>query len=187
MAKATAWTTSVAISIHPLTAGDVPLFSEHFVRHSGESGRGDYHFMPFAPDDDDGPKGLDARLFELSLSTPGWQRWWVAWSPDRRQILGHVDLKGDHLKTGLHRCELGIGIERDYRGRGLGADLMRVAIEFTQAAEGIDWLDLRVFAHNANARALYVKLGFVEIGTVTDRFRIEGESLDDLIMTLNVS
>ena len=192
MAKATAWTTNVALSIRPLTAVDVPLFDEHFARHRGESGRGDYHFMPFAPNDEDGPKGLDARLFELPLTTPGWQRWWVAWSPDplssdRGQIVGHVDLKGDHLKAGLHRCELGVGIERDHRGRGLGAELMEVAIEFTRTAENIDWLDLRVFGHNANARALYMKLGFMEIGRVTDCFRIEGESLDDVMMTLDVS
>ena len=124
----------MALSIRPLAAVDVPLFDEHFARHRKESGRGDYHFMPFAPDDEDGPKGLDARLFELPLTVPGWQRWWVAWSPDDSRIVGHVDLKGDHLKAGLHRCELGIGIERDFRGRGLGAELMQAAIEFTQTA-----------------------------------------------------
>jgi RimJ/RimL family protein N-acetyltransferase len=43
-----------------------------------------------------------------------------------------------------------------------------------------------VFGHNAAALALYRDLGFEEAGTVTDRFRIDGRSIDDVIMTLNV-
>ena len=174
------------VAISPLQAGELSLFDQHFARHRAESGQGDYHFMPFAPDDDEGPKGLDAKLFELSVDTPGWQRWWVAHSSQQGDIVGHVDLKGDHLKTGMHRCELGIGIERAYRGQGLGRRLMQTAIDFAVNAPSIHWLDLRVFAHNENAWALYTHLGFTELGVVVDRFRIDAVSIDDVIMTLDV-
>ena len=97
-----------------------------------------------------------------------------------------MDLKGDALAAGLHRSELGIGIERSYRGRGLGRQLMQVAIDFALGAATLDWLDLKVFAHNTPARALYRSLGFEEIGTVIDRFRIGGVSVDDVLMTLAV-
>jgi len=46
------------------------------------------------------------------------------------------------------------------------------------------WIDLGVFAHNEAARALYKSVGFVEVGTVKDQFRVDGVSIDDVSMTL---
>lgn len=117
----------------------------------------------------------------------GGQRWWVARTSRNGDIVGHVDLKGNHLKTGMHRCELGIGIEHAYRGQGMGRWLMQTAIDFARSAPTLKWLDLRVFADNKNARLLYTKLGFVELGVVVDRFQIDGVSMDDALMTLDVS
>ncbi|MEZ5558219.1 MAG: GNAT family protein [Pseudomonadales bacterium] len=171
-------------TVRPLVASDLAQFRAHFDRHRAESGRGDQHFMPFAPDDPAGPRGLDVESLGRSLRDPGWQRWFVAVTGDR--IVGHVNLKGDSLRTGLHRCELGIGIERACRGGGLGRRLMQVAIDFARAEPSIAWIDLRVFGHNASARGLYQSLGFTEVGKLTDRFRIDGEQIDDVIMTLAV-
>jgi RimJ/RimL family protein N-acetyltransferase len=64
---------------------------------------------------------------------------------------------------------------------------MQTAIDFARSAPPIRWLDLRVFAHNENARSLYTKLGFTELGVVVDRFQIDGVSMDDVLMTLDVS
>lgn len=174
-----------AITIGPMNPLDLAPFHAHFRRHLAESGRGDGHFMPFAPDDEDGPTGLTAEGLARSLRERSWQRWFLA-TTDRGDVVGHVDLKGDGLRVGLHRCELGIGIERPYRRQGLGRRLMETAIEFARNAETLSWVDLRVFAHNAAGRALYRSLGFVEIGTIVDRFRIEGQKIDDVLMTLRL-
>lgn len=171
--------------IRALARADGPLFDTHFARHCAESGRGDIHFMPFAPGDG-GPRGLTFERLVLALDAPDWQRWFAAFHDGEKRIVGHVDLKGDGLRTGLHRCELGIGIERPFRGQGLGRRLMQHAIDFCRQAPSIDWLDLKVFGHNSVARALYRSLGFIEVGTVADRFRIEGTSVDDVLMTLDV-
>ena len=104
-----------------------------------------------------------------------------------RRVVAHVNLKGDGLATGLHRCELGIGIEEAYRSAGLGRRLMGTAIDFARHAPSLNWLDLRVFSHNTPARVLYISLGFKEVGTWFDRFRISGQSIDDILMTLNVA
>ena len=175
------------LAITALGEREFAAFDAHFARHRAESGRNDIHFMPFAPDGPERPNGLDSRKLFLSLDQPGWQRGWVAWSntaPDT--VVGHVDLKGGGLSTTLHRCELGIGIERDYRGQGVGAALMRTAIDFCRSAASIDYLDLKVFAHNTNARALYAKLGFVETGYVKDLVRTGSSSIDDVMMVLPV-
>ena len=172
--------------VRPLDEAHVPLCLEHFQRHWGESGRGgDKHFMPFAPGSADGPKGLNPSALNMGLHVVGWQRWWVLMA-DTDGIVGHANLKSDGLWTGLHRCELGIGLERPYRGKGYGRRLMDAAIEFARAASSLKWIDLRVFAHNTAGIELYKSMGFTEIGTVRDRFRIEDAVIDDVIMTLSV-
>lgn len=171
--------------IRPLTTADWSRFQAHFKRHRGESGRGEPHFLPFAPDDPEGPKGIDREALGRSLTQPGWQRCWGALTHDD-EIVGHVDLKGGGLSTERHRCELGIGIERCHRGGGLGRRLMQQAIDFARGVESLVWIDLRVFAHNEAGKALYRDLGFSEVGRVVDRFRIEEQAIDDVIMTLRV-
>jgi RimJ/RimL family protein N-acetyltransferase len=174
-----------AIAIAAMDPLNLGPFHAHFRRHRAESGRGDAHFMPFAPDDEDGPKGLAVEGLARSLRELRWQRWFLA-TTDQGDVVGHVNLKSDGVRVGLHRCELGIGIERAYRRQGLGRRLMQTAIEFARDAETLSWVDLRVFAHNAAGRALYRSLGFVEIGTLVDRFRIEGQRIDDVLMTLRL-
>jgi ribosomal protein S18 acetylase RimI-like enzyme len=120
------------------------------------------------------------------LTKPKWRRAFVLVS-EHGWIVGHVDLQGDEFRAGLHRCELGIGVERPYRRLGFGRQLLESAIDFARTSRTIDWIDLYVFGHNVVARALYRNLGFEEAGTVRDRFRIEGRSIEDVIMTLKVS
>jgi ribosomal protein S18 acetylase RimI-like enzyme len=151
----------MTISIRALEEGDLPLFNAHFSRHAAESGRGDVHFMPYDPDHAQQPLGLNPAALERALDEPGWQRWFAAFTPiegsgDGRsetdeQIVGHLDLQGSRLMSGLHRCELGIGIEKACRGQGLGRDLMQVGIDFARRQPMLDWLDLRVFSHNTRA------------------------------------
>ncbi len=169
----------------PGDAADIDALAAHFYRHRLESGVGDdWHFMPFEPGASDGPRGPDPAVISRTLDQPGWQRWWVG--ADDGLVVGHVNLKGESLVTASHRCELGIGIERGYRGRGLGRALMVRALEFARREPALVWVDLKVFAHNLPARALYQTLGFEEVGVVADRFRIAGDSVDDVVMTLRV-
>lgn len=142
--------------------------------------------MPFAQNDPSGPRGISVEKAFLGLNEAGWQRWFCAHDLDSGLIIGHVDLKHDGLNSGLHRSELGIGIESGFRQQGLGRRLMGQAIAFASHSGCIEWIDLRVFANNHAARALYCSLGFVEVGTLTDRFRIDSQRIDDVIMTLRL-
>ncbi|HWK55114.1 MAG TPA: N-acetyltransferase [Hyphomicrobiales bacterium] len=179
--------TMQSIEIEPFTHDAGTALEAHLQRHRLESGNSDIHFMPFAPGSSHGPRGINLESALLPLDTPGWQRWFCAREIGSGNIVGHVNLKSDSLETGLHRCELGIGIERAFRGQGLGKRLMNHAIAFARNSEHLTWIELKVFAHNSAARALYRQLGFEEVGMVPDRFRILGESIDDAIMILNVA
>ena len=163
----------------PLGADQVEAFQPHFERHVAESGRGEAVFMPFSPDGSDGPKGLDAGLLRRPLSEPDWQRLWVAEDVTAGEIVGHVDLKGDFLRAGLHRCHLGLGVERAYRRRGLGRRLVEVAVDFARREETLAWIDLKVFAHNAGARALYESVGMTAIRQYEEYVLAMGSSAPD--------
>ncbi len=63
---------------------------------------------------------------------------------------------------------------------------MQTAISWAKAQDEIDWLDLTVFAHSAPAIALYSKLGFQQVSLRQDRHRIDGQSVDEVMMVLGL-
>ena len=77
-------------------------------------------------------------------------------------------------------------MQTDFHHGLLGRRLLDTAIAFTRSVDTLQWIERRVFSHNAAARQLYRSLGFSEVGTLVDRFRIDGETIDDMIMTLDV-
>jgi len=164
---------------------DLPALVAHIARHSGESGRdGDPIFRP---------RSSDAPIDELAtierhqigwaqpLDEPHWLRTWGL--VQGGELRGHLDLHGGRLPSEFHRAMLGMGIERPWRGRGYGRALLEAAIGWARNAE-LAWLDLGVFAHNTRARALYAAVGFVEVGVTRDRFRVDGQEIDDVAMVL---
>ena len=84
----------------------------------------------------------------------------------------------------MHRCTLGIGIEAEFCGKGLGTELLQTILTFARQHACLHWIELGVFHANLPARALYRKFGFVEAGVIRDKFRIAGVNIDDVIMTL---
>lgn len=176
-----------SIEIRLVTPAEIPLLDAHLVRHFSESGRDGFHFFPYAPDDPNGPSGINKEKSLFEIGEPHWQRWFMAIDIESGEVCGHLDLHGYALRTSAHRCVLGIGIEEKYRALGLGKRLMETAIEFVREIETIDWLDLMVFAHNTPARKLYKSLGFEDISYTKDLFRIGPVSIDDVSMTLNVA
>jgi ribosomal protein S18 acetylase RimI-like enzyme len=72
-----------------------------------------------------------------------------------------------------------IYLRRTLQGAGLGAALMRDAMERTRAAGG-DLLWLAVWQHNAQAIAFYQRLGFVHAGDTL--FDFGGQVEDDFVM-----
>jgi RimJ/RimL family protein N-acetyltransferase len=166
-----------------MSPADADVFQAHFERTILESGQDGIYFMPFDTQSGDRPRGVDFSALDKQTSEPGWQRWFVA-VDEQAGIIGHVDLKGAGIRSGLHRCVLGVGIEKPWRGQGLGERLMNTAIEFARSIPQIHWVDLGVFSGNERVKALYDRLGFEEIGRREDCFRIGEVSVTDILMTL---
>ena len=174
---------SVKSPVRLLRASDVHLAARHVERHAAESGRGgDPLFAPFSEFDHEAYEETRSESWRRPIDAPGWERCWAVFEDDR--VVGHLDLTGGALYSQLHRARLGIGVERPYRGKGLGALLLDTALHWARLSEELDFIDLSVFAHNERALRLYTRLGFVEIGRIRDAYRLNGESIDDVLMTL---
>ena len=96
------------------------------------------------------------------------------------QIVGML-----HVEVSRHGFgEIGMLVDRDWRGCGVGWALVQAAISWARG-RGLHKLCLEVFAHNAAAIALYRKSGFVEEGRRTKQYRrANGELWDSIVMGL---
>jgi RimJ/RimL family protein N-acetyltransferase len=175
----------VTVSIRLLRTSDLRAAGQHIERHAGESGRdGDIVFAPFSEFDRDAYEATRYESWRRAVDLPGWERCWGALLSDR--IVGHLDLTGGHLYSGLHRARLGIGVERSQRGKGLGSALLTAALRWVKSEPDLAWIDLSVFEHNVKARRLYERLGFRETGRTPDAYRVDKLSIDDVHMTLKL-
>lgn len=96
-----------------------------------------------------------------------------------QQVVGWIDIK-PHPEEGVrHRGTLGMGIQHDFRGRGIGARLMEAALAKAKK-RGLIRVELTVYASNPVAYALYRKFGFVEEGRMAKGRYLDGR-FDDVI------
>jgi ribosomal protein S18 acetylase RimI-like enzyme len=127
--------------------------------------------------------------FRVGLHTPiGQPRWRRVWSAvdARDAIVGHVDLRA-HADAGTsHRALLGMGVHRAHRRQGLGRRLVEFVTAWAQQDTTLAWIDLDFLAGNLPAERLYRAVGFEEVGTIRDMFRIDGQSVDNVSMTKRI-
>ncbi|MFO0552345.1 MAG: GNAT family protein [Polyangiaceae bacterium] len=175
---------------------DAPMFARHIVRHLAESGEhGEPHFAPMSDVDAVHVEESSERRWRTEIGRVGWGRAWLVMrgratgvSPDEPlRVVGHAELRGPHVEAGLHRAEFSIGLERAARGMGIGRALAEAVLDWARSETELVWIDLRVFASNTPARALYQKLGFRELGTIPDALRAaDGAAVDDVLMTISL-
>ena len=152
-------------TVRPATAGDARAMAELFAAVAVERTR----IATEPPVDIDERTALFARTAAESL---------VAVSGG--QIVGML-----HVEVSRHGFgEIGMLVDRDWRGCGVGRALVQAAISWARG-RGLHKLCLEVFAHNTAAIALYRKSGFVEEGRRTRQYRrANGELWDSVVMGL---
>jgi RimJ/RimL family protein N-acetyltransferase len=153
---------------------------------SGVDGEGHSHAYS-ASEPFDMETGRDRELIRWStdIDQIGWRRAWGLF--DGAELVGYIQLVGGALRSELHRVDMGMGVARSHRRRGGGGLLLHAAIAWARTQPSIDWMDLGVFSDNPGAQGLYVRHGFRAVGRKPDRFRVDGQSLDEISMTLNVA
>ncbi|MGW4897753.1 N-acetyltransferase family protein [Kitasatospora sp. NPDC004240] len=99
------------------------------------------------------------------------------------RIVGYVRIAPPTpLASNQHVRQIqGLAVDGATRGRGVGRLLVEAACEAARA-QGARRITLRVLGHNAPARRLYERCGFVVEGSLTDEFLIDGRFVDDVWM-----
>jgi RimJ/RimL family protein N-acetyltransferase len=81
-----------------------------------------------------------------------------------------------------HTADLGMGVARAARGRGLGELILRAALDRVRAASVIEIVYLMVRADNAPARRLYEQAGFATMAVLDRDTRIGDRYFDGILM-----
>jgi RimJ/RimL family protein N-acetyltransferase len=101
------------------------------------------------------------------------------------KIIGLLNFKAELRKRLAHRGMFGISIRKQWRGRGVGEAVLRALLDWATKNPRIEKVSLAVLADNANAIALYRKLGFKEEGRRVREIKFgEGQYKDDLLMAV---
>ena len=106
----------------------------------------------------------------------------VAEEPGGR-LVGNCSVTREGFPKARHMAHLGIGMRKEYRGVGLGRELMLEAIAWARRA-GVRKLTLQVFASNTRAIRLYRVLGFKVDGINRAHYKIRGRYTDNIHMAL---
>jgi RimJ/RimL family protein N-acetyltransferase len=98
-------------------------------------------------------------------------------------IIGNVSFDNGPHRRIAHRGTLGIGVVKQWRGRGVGTALLQMLLEWATATPLIEKVCLEVFATNETAIRLYRTLGFIEEGRrPKDIRRGPGQYVDTVAM-----
>src|SRR5207237_735207 len=100
------------------------------------------------------------------------------------QIIGILTCVGGKHGALRHVTTLGVSVRREWRGRGVGAALMRAAIDWAKGTGVVTRIELHAFARNDGAIRLYERLGFATEGRRRRAVFRDGEYQDDVIMAL---
>jgi len=176
-----------SIEIRLLTLDDLEDWLEQCIIVDDESGKNDIYFGPYSknevfPTDEIRKKTIDRWCKPIDM--PNWRKAWGIFHRDK--IVGNAQIAAGDLPTNLHRVDLGIGILKEYRNKGLGKRLLNTIIKWCIEQPSIHWIDLGVFSGNKNAKALFEKIGFRAIGFKEDCWLIDGRSISETSMAINV-
>lgn len=107
----------------------------------------------------------------------------AAFDGDRVAAMCAISQVSDRVKT-RHRCSLGITVQQEFWGCGLGTQMIEQCIDAARRV-GFEQVELGVYSDNDRARRLYEKLGFQQSGSLPRAFKLkDGTYRDEILMTL---
>jgi ribosomal protein S18 acetylase RimI-like enzyme len=99
------------------------------------------------------------------------------------EVVGWCDVLPKPWPIHAHVGVLGMGLLPPFRGRGIGRRLIEKAIGAAREL-GLSRIELTVREDNANAIALYRKIGFVAEGVQRNAFKVDGQYQNLVMMAL---
>lgn len=108
----------------------------------------------------------------------------LALADDR--MIGIATVSASNKPKVKHIGEVGIVIDKDFWGMGLGTLMVDELIDWSKTSAVINRLELRVHEKNARAVALYKKMGFQEEAVIDRGLNINDEYVKVIQMSLLV-
>ena len=112
--------------------------------------------------------------------------WLMAFDGER--VVGSLNCHTLKRKRRAHVGQLGMTLEADYRGQGLGTAMLGALVDWAERHPVLEMLLLSVYADNARAISLYRRCGFVEAGRVPQETKFGPDDYrDEVTMWRDVS
>ena len=102
------------------------------------------------------------------------------------KIIGQCDIRRGGTRD-FHVGTIGLMIDQDFRGEGIGKFLIEYILEQAKKMEGLKIVKLFIFDDNEIAKSLYTKLGFKEFARLPKGFYRKGKFSDALQMYKEIS
>jgi RimJ/RimL family protein N-acetyltransferase len=99
------------------------------------------------------------------------------------KVIGWCDIIPRDQELHKHAGVLGMGIVAGFRNKGIGWQLLQAAINHARS-NGIERIELEVYAGNRIAQKLYKKVGFKKEGVKRKGKKLNGKYEDVIIMGL---
>lgn len=104
----------------------------------------------------------------------------VAYDNSSKEVLGLYILHPNNVGRCSHICNASYGVLSNYRGKQIGESLVKNCIAVGKEI-GFSILQFNaVVKTNYSARHLYEKLGFIQLGTIKNGFRMKDGSFEDI-------
>jgi phosphinothricin acetyltransferase len=138
-------------------------------------------------------QGIEDRLatLESEMRTPQERRQWLAARGPRHPVVvadddGRVIAWGslnafNPREAYRHVADFSIYVERAYRGKGVGRQLLAHLIDLARAL-GYHKMVLSAFPFNGAGMALYERMGFRTVGIYREQGLLDGRWVDTIVM-----
>jgi RimJ/RimL family protein N-acetyltransferase len=104
---------------------------------------------------------------------------------DKQRLVGITGFNRMTRQRAMHRGEIvQVYVDSNFRGQHLGEELIKYALQYAFALDGIEQVQLSVIASNQTAISLYEKLGFSTFGLQPRYFKVGDTYLDQQFMQL---
>jgi len=99
---------------------------------------------------------------------------------EKNKVVGWCDIIPKEQELHRHVGILGMGVISGFRNKGIGTELMKRSISYART-QGIERIELEVYATNLIAQKLYNKFGFIVEG-VKRKGKKHNDEYEDVIM-----
>jgi ribosomal protein S18 acetylase RimI-like enzyme len=102
-----------------------------------------------------------------------------------RKLVGNSEVTRGKFSDEFYHGKLGIAVHRDYRGLGIGLEMMKTLVEESRKL-GLKTIELETFATNPRAIRVYEKVGFKQVGRIPKKILRKDHHIDIIVMSIEL-